>query len=153
MLCLRGFWFLDGGTWISFPIDRVIPDYLNWEFCIPYPIIPDSTSNKFPNFGLRITLHWTRRRSTQHRLDNGNFISSVSNLPFLCLLIYFVVAAVGLFGDHVYFVSPHSQSCDIKNNALLVFFLGRGRCGRVEICQYRQYPWPEMPSLKDSFLN
>ena len=64
--------------------------------------------------------------STQHRLDNGNFISSLSNLSFFCLLIYFAVVAAGLFGDHVYFQSPHTQSYDIKNNALLVFILDRG---------------------------
>ena len=59
----------------------------------------------------------------------GRDISSVSNLSFLCLLIiYSVVVAGGLFGDHVYFLSPQSQSCDIKNNALLVFILDRGRC-------------------------
>ena len=63
--------------------------------------------------------------STQHRLDNGHFISFVSNLSFLCLLIYSVVVAADLFGDHD---CIHSQSCDIKNNALLVFILDRGRC-------------------------
>ena len=63
----------------------------------------------------------------QNRLNNSNFISSVSNPSLLCLLISFVLV-VDFFGDHVYFLSPHSQSCDVRNKALLVFILDRGRC-------------------------
>ena len=63
----------------------------------------------------------------QHWLENSNFISSVSNPSLLCLLISFVLV-VDFFGDHVYFLSPHSQSCDVRNKVLLVFILDRGRC-------------------------
>ena len=90
--------------------------------------------------------------STQHRLDNGNFISSVSNLSFLCLLIHFVVVAAGLFGDHVYFLSLYSQSCDIKNNALLVFILDRGSCDWGKFANIASIHDQKCPLLRTHFL-
>ena len=86
------------------------------------------------------------------RLDNGNYISSVSNLSFLCLLIHFVVVAASLFGDHVYFQSPHGQSCDIKNNALLVFNLDRGRCDWGKFANIASIHDQKCPLLRTNFL-
>lgn len=87
-------------------------------------------------------------------MDNGNFISSVSNLSFFCLLIYSAVVVVaGLFGDHVYCSSLHSQSCDIKNNAPLVFILDRGRCDRGKFAIIASIHDQKCPLFKDPFLD
>ena len=36
------------------------------------------------------------------------FVVVVVVFSFLCLLVYSVVVVAGLFGEHVYFLSPHS---------------------------------------------
>ena len=102
--------FLDGGTWIAFPIVRVISERLleqNSGFQIPAFRIPQATISRIPIFGLP----YIRDAATAGLWQfQQSFASLFTNLV-CCRYVVIVVAdvVVSLFG--VYFLSPHGLSC------------------------------------------
>ena len=50
------------------------------------------------------SLRFRRNRTTFSYVS----VKFVVVFSFLCLLVYSVVVVAGLFGEHVYFLSPHS---------------------------------------------
>ena len=93
----------------------------NSGFQIPAFRIPQATISRIPIFGLP----YIRDAATAGLWQfQQSFASLFTNLV-CCFYVVIVVAdvVVSLFGDHVYFLSPHSLSFDIKNKPLLVFIL------------------------------
>ena len=75
---------------------------------------------------------------TQNRLDNSNFISSVSNPSLLCLLISLFLLLICLEIMYIFQVHIANHVMLGTRPSLSSFQIEGGVTG--EICRYRQYP-------------